>query len=1037
VQGQQERTGGSGERRVSRSAQEALVSDEKRTQRTLKRAQRGLKAVGRGAENALQLLRHGRLGAPYQADHEVVFREGFLRLRHYTGRASAQGSAGTALLIPPLMVTAEIYDISPELSSVTFLVESGLDVWGVDFGSPETEKGGMERTLDEHILGINRAVEEVAKRTQGDVHLIGYSQGGMFAYQVAAYRRCANIASVVTFGSPVDMRRNLPLRLNDTLAERVITAARDSIKGPLDELKGLPGALTSRGFKLLAPKQEMRHLISMLGLLHDKKAYAEAEPRRRFLGGEGFIAWPGPAFKSFVDQFVVNNRLRSGGMVIAGRATSLSDVTVPILYFVGERDEFARPEAVRAIRKAATSADTYEVLVPTGHFGLVVGSRAMSLAWPAVAEWIPWIDGNGDAPQILQEGESEEDVEEDTPDVSPDNAGTFAQRMYDLATDAVDDLWHRMGDFSVDVTDVVGAMRWQLPRLARLLSLEDDSRVSLSRLLSEQASAIPEETFFLWEGRAFTYRQADERVTQMACVLLEQGVQHGTRVGVLMSNHPDYLSVTAAVNRLGAVSVLLNAGARGRSLTQALDTGDVALLVVDTAHSETAASAAGTRRVVSVQPVDDAVAGVTDVSDTISAANTTLPAGIRANPGLGSELSVLLFTSGTTGMPKAARITHRRQVAAALWAAMACDLTPRSTVYCCLPLYHATGLLVAVGGALVGGSRLALAPRFSTSSFWPDVRRYGADVVFYVGELCRYLVVAPPHAEERNHPVRKFVGNGMRPEVWRRLLQRFGDLQVVEFYGSTEGNIVIGNVGGEKIGSIGQPLAGSGEIALVKYDVSRGDLVRDASGRGTLCDTGESGLLVARIEEEQPLARFDGYDDAAETDLKILRDLFEAGDAWFNSGDLMRQDEDGDFWFVDRLGDTFRWKGENVSTSQVADTLGEATFVAFAAVYGVALPDREGRAGMAAVQLVDGAPFDGKALYDVVVRHLSPAARPRFVRVVQALKMTDSLKITKRELQKEGADPGKIDDPLYWYDEAGATYTLLDMNSFVRLILRS
>ena len=779
---------------------------------------------------------------------------------------------------------------------------------GVDFGIPEAETGGMERTLDEHILGIDKAVTEIANQTQGDVHLIGYSQGGMFAYQVAAYRRCENIASIVTFGSPVDMRRNLPLRLNDTLAERVITAARDSIKGPLDELKGLPGTLTSKGFKLLAPKQEMRHLISMLGLLHDKKAFTEAEPRRRFLGGEGFIAWPGPAFKSFVDQFIVNNRLRSGGMVIGGRAASLSDVTVPILYFVGERDEFARPESVRAIRKAATNADTYEVLMPTGHFGLVVGSRAMSLAWPAVAEWIPWVNGNGDAPQILQEPEEGEEQEE-LPEVSPENAGTFAQRMYDLATDAVDDLWHRMGDFSVELTDVVGAMRWQLPRLARLLSLEDDSRVSLSRLLSEQAAVIPEETFFLWEGRAFTYRQADERVSQMARVLLEQGVQRGTRVGVLMSNHPDYLSVTAAVNRLGAVSVLLNAGARGHSLGQALDTGKVVVLVVDTAHSQAGAAAAGDRRVVSVQPVNAEVAGVTDLSEAISTASPTLPAGFRANPGLGSELSVLLFTSGTTGMPKAARITHRRQVAAALWAAMACDLTPRSTVYCCLPLYHATGLLVAVGGALVGGSRLALAPRFSASGFWPDVRRYGADVVFYVGELCRYLVVAPPNGDERNHPVRKFVGNGMRPEVWRRLLQRFGDIQVVEFYGSTEGNIVIGNVGGEKIGSVGQPLAGAGEVALVKYDASLGQLVRDEGGHGTLCEAGETGLLVARIEEEQPLARFDGYDNEEETDRKIVRDLFESGDAWFNSGDLMRQDDDGDFWFIDRLGDTFRWKG--------------------------------------------------------------------------------------------------------------------------------
>ena len=191
------------------------------------------------------------------------------------------------------------------------------------------------------------------------------------------------------------------------------------------------------------------------------------------------------------------------------------------------------------------------------------------------------------------------------------------------------------------------------------------------------------------------------------------------------------------------------------------------MLVVDAGHAEFASQAPGKRTILRVQELPAPTKGVSDISTEIAHAEASLPEGVERDPGRGGELSLLLFTSGTTGHPKAARITQRRQVAAALWAAMACDLTPRSTVYCCLPLYHATGLLVAVGGALVGGSRLALAPRFSASAFWPDVRRYGADVVFYVGELCRYLILAPTGGEERNHPVRKFVGNGMRPEVWK------------------------------------------------------------------------------------------------------------------------------------------------------------------------------------------------------------------------------------------------------------------------------
>jgi acyl-CoA synthetase (AMP-forming)/AMP-acid ligase II len=199
----------------------------------------------------------------------------------------------------------------------------------------------------------------------------------------------------------------------------------------------------------------------------------------------------------------------------------------------------------------------------------------------------------------------------------------------------------------------------------------------------------------------------------------------------------------------------------------------------------------------------------------------------------------------------------------------------------------------------------------------------------------------------------------------------------------------------------------------------------------------EPGLLLGRIDTPQPLARFDGYDEAEATEAKILRDVFEPGDAWFNSGDLLRRDEDGDFWFVDRVGDTFRWKGENVSTTQVASVLAEAPFVALAAVYGINLPEREGRAGMAALELKDGAAFDGKALFELASAHLPPAARPRFVRIVEKLDVTGSLKLQKQALQAEGADPEQVEGEMYWYDERKTQYSLLDMRSFLSLILNS
>lgn len=1007
------------------------------------RARRRLRALSRGAGNALEMLGRGRLGAPYRADHEVAAERGILRLRRYARSAGEPLDADPVLLVPPLMVTAEIYDISPELSSVTYLSSRGVDVWGVDFGAPEDAEGGWDRTLDEHVVAVSDAIDEIVTRTGRPVHLVGYSQGGMFAYQAAAYRRSDGVASVITFGSPVDMRRNLPVRLHDTLAERVLSVARDAIGGTMADMRGLPGTLTSRGFKLLSPRAEVKHLVGMLGLLHDREALQRMEPRRRFLNGEGFIAWPGPAFRSFVEQFVVDNRMRKGGFVIAGRTATLADIEAPVLYFVGSKDDMARPDAVRAIAKAAPAAETFEVSIPAGHFGLVVGSRAMTLSWPTVAEWVAWRAGVGDRPTLLTEDPEEQlDEAELEAELQGDDESTgVVRRMYDLATDVVDGLWHRMGDVSLELTDVVGAMRWQLPRVARLLGLDDSSRISMARLLTEQTRAIGDETFFLWDGRAYTYRQADQRVNAVARVLLEQGVKPGDHIGILMDNHPDFLTVVAALNRVRAVAVLLNAQTTGQSLVQAIDAGAVTRVVADLARADRALEAGvetvwvlGDRHGDGAPDDGAAWIGLDALVSTADDSPLPRPAG---DGGRGGELAMLLFTSGTTGHPKAARITNRRLVSAALWGAVACELTPRQTVYCCLPLHHATGILAAVGSALVGGARLALAPRFSVATFWGDVRRYGADVVFYVGELCRYLVTAPPDDDESSHPVRLFVGNGMRPDVWRRLVDRFGPVRVIEFYGSTEGNVVLANVTGDKVGSVGRPFTGGGELAVVRWDHAERTIVCNADGFAQRAGVDEPGLLVARVDRRHPLARFDGYLDPEASERKLRRDLFEPGDVWFDTGDLLRHDADGDYWFVDRLGDTFRWKGENVATAQVEDVLSQAPFVALAAVYGVELPDREGRAGMAAVELVEGHDFDGELLYRLVAAQLTPPARPRFVRIVPRLETTDTLKVRKQQLLADGADPGRVADPLYWYDAARQTYAPLDMSSFVGLILRS
>jgi len=990
--------------------------------------------IKRGAANAMEILREGRLGAPYRAPYDVVVAERNYALRRYTPAAAPAGERpAPVLFVPPLMVTSEIYDISPELSATSYLTALGVDVWLVDFGSPEEAEGGLDRTLDDHILAIDACVSHIVAATGQAVHLVGYSQGGMFCYQAAAYRRSEGIRSVVTFGAPVDLRRNLPVKVHDTLAERLIGVARKAIDGPLKDLQGLPGTISSRGFKLLAPRQEIKHLIGTLGLLHDRDALMAMEPKRRFLGGEGFIAWPGPAFRKFVDEFVVNNRMKDGGFVIAGRTVSLADITVPILYFLGTKDDLARPGAVRAIEKAAVRARCYRVEIPAGHFGMVVGSAALTESWPTVREWLGWVDGQGPLPGALGP-RPEPPIPEVEVAPAADHRGNV-QRLYDLATEVLDDLWHKLGDVGVEANAVVGAIRWQLPRLARMASLEPHSRVSYSRVLAEQAHAIGDQPFFVWRGRAYTYRDAHLRVNAVAAALHEVGVRRGHRVGVLHANHPDYLTLVGAINRLGAVSVLLKQGSRGESLRHDLAESEADYLACDPEHLETGHAAFGRGTLLLGEAEGPLPEHVVDLTPRVDA-GATLPEDVEIDAGRASDLATLIFTSGTTGLPKAARITNGRWIAAGLGSATGCELTPQDTVYCCLPLYHSTGMLVAVGGALIGGTRLVLAPRFSATNFWKDVRNTGSTVVFYVGELLRYLVAQPPHELDRKHPVRLFAGNGLHADVWRDVLERFGRrVRILEFYSATEGNVVLLNRTGDKIGSVGREFTGQVPIACVRYDIARDAFARDADGRLVKVAPGEPGVLVARISDAHPLAQLAGYTDADATERRILRDAFEDGDAWFDTGDLLYHDAEGDYFFVDRLGDTFRWKGENVSTELVARVLRGTGQVAHAAVYGVLLPDREGRAGMAAIELAPGAELDPEALFAAVGEHLTPPARPQFLRVVETLELTETMKLVKHRLQQEGADPGRVGDPIYVYDEDAGAYTPLDLERYVAMFV--
>ncbi|HSK02229.1 MAG TPA: AMP-binding protein [Kofleriaceae bacterium] len=980
---------------------------------------RRLRRLGRAWENALEIARAGRLTAPYGAPFEVVHEEGVARLRRYP-RSDRPGGApairAPLLLVPPLMVASEVYDISPDTSAIAYLRDAGVDVWLVDFGAPERTPGGMQRTLDDHVRAVAGAIERVRQATGADVHLAGYSQGGMFCYQAAAFRRSAGLASVIGIGSPVDLHRTV--RLDEDITERIVGGLRAALAWPLSRIEGLPGFLTSTGFKLLSARKEVTQLVDFVRNLHDREALEKREARRLFLGGEGFVAWPGPALRKFVDDLIVGNRMASGGFVIDGHTVTLADLACPVLYFLGSRDEMGRPAAVRGIRRAAPRVPVlYEAVVKAGHFGLVVGSTALAVTWPTVVEWMRWREGGGPPPRqaldvraadALRHEPDEDAGEGEDADGEGDGEGEDADGDgLELAKELVEKTARaaldQLGGWAEDLGNYLDNARWQVPRIARLRNLQDDSLISPGGALADQARRIPDRTFFLFRGRAFTYADANRRVDAVVRGLIASGIRAGQKVGVMMKSRPSHLTITTALNRLGAVSVLLSPETPDAVLPHALRLGEAEALVVDPDSAARARAAAGASALpilvlggageVPWTPGQPRVLppGVVDM-EAIDPAAVELPAWYRPDPGRASDLAMVFVSSGVHAPPRATRITHRRWAYSALGAAAAATLTTRDTVYCCLPLHHPSGTLVATGSALVGGARLALASRFEPQTFWDEVRRYGVTVVYYAGEMCRRLVDAPPVVGEANNPVRLFAGSGLRRDVWRRLVDRFGPVGVLELYASTEASTVLANARGKKIGSVGRPLPGSPEVAIAAWSFESSDFARDGAGRLRPAPAGEPGMLVARLP-----ARAAGA--AAHVDpRRLVQGAFAPGDLWFVTGDFFEVDADGDHWLVDRHDGMIQTRHGAVASMRIEDALHEAPGVALCTVSAAPDPDQWGaEVPVAAVQLHPGAPPDLGAI-SAAVAALPEHARPRRLRIVDEIPLTDGFRPIKRRL---------------------------------------
>jgi len=972
------------------------------------------------AENALELARLGHFTDPEHAPYKVAHQMRIARLRRYGGDDHRPTVKGPVLLIPPLMVTAEIYDVAPEISGVAELTRLGLDVWVIDFGSPEAEEDGMKRTLDDHIRAVSDAVDWVRNATGQDVHLIGYSQGGMFAYQTAAYRKSEGIASLVTFGSPVDIHRNLP-KIEDTIAGRLFELGQDALEKPLDQLEGLPGFLTSTGFKLLAAHKEVGQLVDFIRKLHDRQALEKREARRRFLGGEGFVAWPGPALKKFIDEFVVHNRMLSGGFIVDGRTVTLADITCPVLFFVGERDTIANESAIRAIRGAAPNAKLFEVSMRAGHFGLVVGNQAMSFTWPTVASWVRWREGVGPEPAVLQAPPLLEEPEE----AGFDEVDFDLELFYRTILGTVGAWWERLGRSATNLGEELDNLRWQVPRLSVLQKMRPETRVSLGLALSDQATANPEGTFFLWEGRAFSYAEADQRVDHIVRGLIRCGVRRGQPIAVLMQPRPSYLSVTAALSRLGAIPILLSPKRPRATLEEAIHGSAPRFLIADPESAQLGKELFGEVLVLGGAREERALPrGVIDM-ELIDPATVELPGWYEPNPGCARDLALIMLTAGRGKKPRAAKITNQRWAFSAYGAAAACTLSPRDTVYCCLPLHHPAGMLVTVGGGLVGGSRLALATELDPATFWDDVRRYGVTVVFYAGEMLRELLRTEPSAADNENPVRLFAGSGLRRDVWRQVVDRFGPVGILEFYAATEGNAVLANASGEKVGALGRPLPGSAEVELVRYDFDTEKFSRDEQGLLIRCESDEPGVLLARLDADHPLASFTGGDGAGQ---RLLQGVFEADDTWFITWDVLRRDADGDYWFVDRVSRMLHTAAGIVATRSIEDALYGFEALRHTVVYGV---EEDGVDRAVAVVVTKGNQGLDLRVWNEFAAGLDPSKRPAWLKRVERIPMTDGFRPDKSALE---SDPLDVCAELFVYDETSERYrAVLREDSHARL----
>jgi fatty-acyl-CoA synthase len=559
----------------------------------------------------------------------------------------------------------------------------------------------------------------------------------------------------------------------------------------------------------------------------------------------------------------------------------------------------------------------------------------------------------------------------------------------------------------------------------------------LPGVIEEQAQTRRDAPALISAGERLTYGALTERSNRYARWALDQALAAGETVGLMMPNRPEYMAIWLGLTSVGVVVALINTQLRGPSLAHCIGVAAPKHFIVAAELSrELHTATAEMARPPKIWSHGGDAGGEFDRIDrAVERFSADRLTASERRAVMIADRALLIYTSGTTGRPKAANVSHRRLLHWSYWFAGLMNTGPDDRMYDCLPLYHSVGGIVATGALLVRGGSVLIREKFSVRDFWDDVVDGDCTLFQYIGELCRYLVNAPENLRRREHRLRLCCGNGLHADVWEKFQKKFAIPRILEFYAVTEGNISLYNVEG-KVGAIGRVppfLAHSFPLALVKFDSAAGEPARDENGFCIRCAHGEPGEAIGKISDHSLRSggEFEGYTDTKESQKKILRDVFARGDAWYRTGDLMRSDAGGFFYFVDRIGDTFRWKGENVATTEVAAAVAAFPGITEASVYGVCVPGTEGAAGMAAI--VADRQLDLREFRRHLARALPSYARPLFLRITDRIAATETFKHKKAEFQRQGFDPAVAGDPIYFDHPAKKAFVRIDRPLFDRI----